>query len=229
MGKAIAILGILIIAGLFWYVAYDSMNLQQATEKQFSEAKRLIHEFGDSGEEIQFFLDPQPPLTEFTYVENQVQKTVFNNNTGQYENVTATEIEKVPTSEITVNSYDIQSATTNKICKIGNQCKISGQITLIDPATGLEIPPPYGYFIQITCETSTHDVMNCNNFDTRVENIMTYADKSFSYTFTTDQNDPPGQYVVLVSVASKFTTTDPETGSQIKVRRDGILNLELVA
>lgn len=227
MGKILPILGIFVIIGIFWFVAYDDSELDKTINRADSEAKKIIHEFGDTGEQIIFFGDPQAPLTEFIYVEKDVTKQVYNNSTKQYENVTTTELEKIPTSEVGITSLDLQRGDT-KVCKRGNQCKITGEITLIDPNTKLEIAPPYGFFLQVSCESSNDPVMNCNNFTPRIQNIITHADKSFDYTFTTDRNDPTGFYTVLVSVASKYKSLNPETQLEEYVRRDGTLRLELI-
>lgn len=230
MGKLIPLLGIAVILGGFWYIADQEGSLDQTLTDDFTEAERLVREFGNSGEEIVFYIDPQPPLTEWTYVETEVitQERFYNNETGKVEtrDITTTEIEKVPTSEVSVTSYDRQTADT-KVCKRGNQCDITGEITLIDPNTGLEIPPPYGFLMTIHCDSSTDPVLNCGNFNPRVQNELTFADKSFKYTFTTSNKDPTGFYQAKVSVASKFKVVDPTTGFESLVTRDGVLRVEV--
>lgn len=227
MGKLFPLLGIMVIIGGFWFLADSQGSFEEKFQDDFTEAKRLVNEFGNSGEKIVFYIDPQAPIAEYTYVETEVETEVFNYDTGEIETVTTTEVEKVKTSEISVNSYDRQTANT-KVCKRGNQCDITGEITLIDPTTGLEIQPPYGLLMQIVCETSHDPILQCSNFSARSQNILTFGDKSFLYTFTTNSNDPLGTYSALVSITSKFTITDPETGNERPVTRDGVLKLEIV-
>lgn len=226
MGKIIPVLAIIVIIGGFYFVASSNDKLDQTLQEDFTAAKQLVHKFGNSGEEIIFYIDPQPPITEWSYNEIQVEERFYNNDTGKVETRTVTEIEKVPTSVVLVESYDRQTADT-KVCKRGNQCDITGEITLIDPNTGLEIAPPYGFFIEIKCQTTSDPILNCGNFSTRTFNDLTYADKSFKYTFTTTQNDPTGDYRATVSVASKFKIVDPLTGFESVERRDGTISVKI--
>ena len=87
MGKLIPIVGILVIIGGMVYLADSNESFDETFVEDFTEAKRLVNEFGNSGEEIVFYIDPQPPVTEFTYVETEVttQERFFNNATGQVE------------------------------------------------------------------------------------------------------------------------------------------------
>lgn len=226
MGKLFPILGIIVILGGFMYVASENDALDRTLTEDFTEAKRLVNEFGNTGEEIVFYIDPQPPITEWVYVDVIQEERYYNNATGKVETREVVTQEQVPSSEVTVESYDRQTANT-KVCKRGNQCDITGEITLIDPSTGLEIPPPYGFFMQISCQTTTDPVLDCNNFTPRTKNDLTFADKSFKYTFTTTPNDPTGFYTAQISVASKFKTVDPLTGYESLVRRDGQLQVEI--
>lgn len=229
MGKLIPILGIVAILATFYYFISTDSNFEASVKQDYTEARRLVNEFGNSGEEIVFYLDPKPPITEFTYVEKEVEKIVFNNATGETETVTVKEIEKVPTSEVSVYSKDRQTGNL-KVCKRGHQCDITGEITLIDPVTGLAIDPPYGFLMIIECETS-HDpyIQSCQSFSPRVVNDLTFGDKSFKYTFTTDsRKDPLGFYTAQISVTSKFKFTDPTTGLQRPEVRDGVLRVEVV-
>lgn len=210
------------------YIGDQNNTLGRTLENDFTEAERLVREFGNSGEKIVFFVDPQPPITEFTYVNKEVEKEVYNYETGEIETITTLELEKVPTSEVAISSYDRQTANT-KVCKRGNQCDINGEITLINPVTGLPVDPPYGFLMSIKCETSTDSVINCQNFTTRTENILTHDENVFSYTFTTNQNDPTGIYLATVSITSKFKELNPETQLTEFIRRDGVLRVEIVA
>lgn len=228
MGKLFPIVGVIVLFGVLFWLVTANENLGSDIQADYTEAERLVREFGNSGEEIVFYLDPQPPTSEYTYVEKEVEKQVYNNATGKVETVTEIEFEKVPTSEVTVYSRDRQTGDT-KVCKRGNQCDITGEMTLIDPITGLVIDPPYGYFLSIECiEARDPAITSCQSFSSRADNKLTYGDKSFKYSFTTNLNDPIGTYSVQISVTSKFKVADPDTGLERPVVRDGFLDLELI-
>lgn len=235
MGKLLPILGIIGLLALLVYLLSGNVGvgLPQSIaidqEKINSEARKLIYEFGNAGENINFYLDPPPPLTEFTTIEQEVTKDVLNEATGVIETITTTELVEVPTSEIEVYSQDRQTGD-RKVCKRGHQCDVTGEITLIDPNTLLPIDPPYGFLLVVECETS-HDefIHSCQPFSPRVVNEVTYGDRSFLYTFTTSPKDSPlGIYTVTVQVTSKFMITDPQTGLQKPQVNTGVLRVELV-
>jgi len=237
MGKLLPILGIIGLVALFVYLLSGnfttSADLQQSIKSDFSEAssqaRRLVYEFGNAGEQIAFFQDPQAPVTEWTFVEQEVTKDIVNDITGEIETVTQTELVKVKTSEVEIYSQDRQTGD-RKVCKRGHQCDITGEITLIDPNTSLVIDPPYGFLMIVECETSNDEfIHSCQPFNPRVVNQVTYGDRSFKYTFVTSKKDSPlGIYTATVQVTSKFMVTDPETGLQKPVVNTGVLRVELV-
>ena len=196
------LLGIAGVIGLIALLAFVTQGGEKTGENVYSEARRLIHEF-PTGDQIIFEGNIQEPITEFIYQEKQVTTTTTLDNGTQIEK-TETVIEKVPSSELQLSVQERQSGDY-KVCRLGYQCDISGQITLIDPNTGKEIQPPYGFFLQIECINADHPVMTCNNFDIIVVQERTQSDKSFKYTFTPSASkNPPGDYMATVVITSKF-------------------------
>lgn len=229
MGKILPFFGIIGIVIIMYFVLSAGDGLEDQVRADYTEAQELVKKFGNSGEEIVFYLDPQPPVTEYTYVEKIIEKEVIDNVTGEITIVEEKELEKVPTSEVTVYSKDRQTGDI-KVCKRGHQCDITGEITLIDPNTGLAIDPPYGFFLSVECDQPNDPLIHsCQAFDTRTQNILTFGDRSFKYTFTTDtRDDPLGFYVASIAVTSKFKITDPTTGLERPEVRESSLRIEVV-
>lgn len=106
-------------------------------------------------------------------------------------NQTETVIKEVETSSVDLTNSDRQLGTT-KICKIGNQCDISGTFVIIDN-NGDKINPPYNYFFSLDCE----NLEWCNLKPIGI-NEMTEADGTWKYSTTLTGSDYlPGDYTAF--------------------------------
>jgi len=133
-----------------------------------------------------------------------------------------TEIKKIPVSEI---SLEITSRQTGqkRIVFRGDQTDITGRIIMTDPNTGADLAPPYGFLMTIDCINSIEAVLSCANFNQIVHNSLTFGDRTFKYTWATDQNDPLGEYVAYVRVTSKWLDS-----SNRPIVREMSLPMELI-
>jgi hypothetical protein len=103
-------------------------------------------------------------------------------------NQTETVIKEVATSSVDLTNTDRQAGTT-KICKIGNQCDISGTFLIIDDF-GNEVPGPYNMFFSLDCES-----LDFCNLDPIGIQKTTESDGTWMYSTTlTGGKFVPGNY-----------------------------------
>lgn len=100
-------------------------------------------------------------------------------------NQTQTVIKKISTAD--VSGSDKQLGTT-KICKIGNQCELSGKFIIINNK-GDVIPAPYTYFLSIDCEK-----MEWCNLEPIGINEVTNSDGTWKYNWVVTSKQVPGNY-----------------------------------
>lgn len=220
MSKVGYLLAAMIVIGSIGYLAYESeSNIDQSIRR---DAKSFIAKFNDYGEQIEIYADPQPPRTEIVYEEKIVEVPVTDENgtITHYENKTETvAVEKEITSDVSVQVQDRQTQKY-KYCIRGHQCDITGKITLIDPITKNVIDPPYTFSYIVRC-LSTNDphITSCQAWEDRSDTIITFGDRTFAVSFTTDRDDPLGIYEAEISVTSKFTYP-------VDTNNDGIFDSE---
>jgi hypothetical protein len=134
----------------------------------------------------------------FTRVQNEqdpnaYEQQILNSMEQQKEeysalNQTETVIKEIPSSSVELTNADRQLGTT-KVCKIGNQCDITGTFLIIDNFNN-EIPGPYRMFFSLDCES-----LEFCNLDPIGINKLTESDGSWSYTTTlTGGKYVPGNY-----------------------------------
>ena len=189
----IYLIAIVAIIGGLVLLAYD--NNPSVLDESHREARALIQTFGD--ESIAFDLEPQPPKTEFIYIEVEKEVEVTNEN-GTITTQNQTTLEKVPTSEIYSEIADRQTGNI-KIVKRGHQADITGTIILLDPVTQIQIPPPYSFHFTLDCAS---DNEWCN-LDPIGVNEITDGQGKFKYTWTTTSKDSLGSYVAFVRITSQ--------------------------
>ncbi len=109
----------------------------------------------------------------------------------QSTNQTETVVKEILTSEVELTNSDRQLGTT-KICKIGNQCDISGTFLIIDN-DGDAIPGPYGMFFSLDCES-----MEFCNLDPIGIQKTTNSDGTWMYSTTlSSAKYIPGEYTAF--------------------------------
>jgi hypothetical protein len=179
---------VIILAVIISFFGFVMMVPQEPIDYQ-SEARQLITQFTKSGEYIGFDVDPNPPVTQYTYKQKELLRTVTLAN-GTQINQTETVYEQVETPQTSI-SIGIQDRNLQqpKICKLGYQCDITGMINLIDPLTEKKIPPPYPY-----------------------------SDGTFRYTWIPTEKIGIGEFRATIYVTSKYTNQDNENERRIAVR-----------
>jgi hypothetical protein len=219
MGATYYLIGIFMVIGGLIFIAIDNDSaVRENIQQDYGEARQLLATFGQ--ESIAFDLEPQPPSTEFTYIQEIEEAEVIvvdeqGNETTEIQNVTTTK--KVLTSEIYAELKDRQTGQI-KIVKQGHQADITGTIILIDPVTTGTISPPYSLHFTLDC-----NFRNGCTTDPIGINTITDGEGKFKYTWSTSGRDTIGEYHAFVRVSSQ--TLDGHGNKQVL---EHYLTLELI-
>ena len=203
---------ILVIIGvLLGFVMLVMYLPEQEITPYDEEARRLITQFTEAGENIGFDVDVEPPVTKYVY---NSDKQIIGQVSGDGTIQPIPEEEAKQLSTLDVNVQDRELSQSKK-CKLGYQCDITGIINLIDPSTGDRIPPPYSYSLTIDCDYRDFCALSPSISQ---KPTLTFNDGTFKYTLVVTEKIPVGEYMVTVYVTSYYTNEDGEQKRRMATR-----------
>ena len=209
---------ILVIIGvLLGFVMLVMYLPEQEITPYDEEARRLITQFTEAGENIGFDVDVEPPVTKYVYnSDKQIIGQVSSD--GSIQPIPEEDAKQLSTLD--VNIQDRQQSQS-KICKMGYQCDITGIINLIDPSTGDRIPPPYSYSLTIDCDYRDFCALSPSISQ---KPTLTFDDGTFKYMLVITEKIPVGEYIVTVYVTSYYTNEDGEQKRRMATRTIEVVN-----